>query len=94
MKALDPTVREHARNRGELDGADAQALEHALTLTEIERDTARDQYVFMMQSAADEKLEADREIAERLADRVTTELFDQYGGVAPTEGPRRLPILR
>ncbi len=35
-----------------------------------------------------------REIAERLADRVTTELFDQYGGVAPTEGPRRLPILR
>jgi ATP-binding protein involved in chromosome partitioning len=35
-----------------------------------------------------------REIAERLADRVTTELFEQYGGNAPTEGPRRLPILR
>jgi ATP-binding protein involved in chromosome partitioning len=35
-----------------------------------------------------------REIAERLADRVTTELFEQYGGVAPVEGPRRLPILR
>lgn len=35
-----------------------------------------------------------KEIAERLADRVTTELFEQYGGVAPTQGPKRLPILR
>ncbi len=35
-----------------------------------------------------------KEIAERLADRVTAELFEQYGGVAPTEGPKRLPILR
>ena len=68
MKALVTRVREHARNRGKLDGADAQALEHALTITEIERDTARDQYAFMMQSAADEKLEADREIAERIAE--------------------------
>ena len=34
------------------------------------------------------------EIAERLADRVTAELFEQHGGNAPTEGPRRLPILR
>ena len=68
MKPLAPTVREHARNRGKLDGADAQALEHALTVTEIERDTARDQYAFILQSADDEKLEADREIAERLAE--------------------------
>ena len=35
-----------------------------------------------------------RDIAERLADRVTTELFDAYGGVAPAAGPKRLPILR
>jgi len=68
VKRLALTVRKHARNRGTLDGADAQALEHALTLTELERDTARDQYAFMMQSAADEKLEADREIAERFAE--------------------------
>jgi hypothetical protein len=27
VKPLDLTVREHARNRGKLDGADAQALE-------------------------------------------------------------------
>ena len=67
MKPLAPTVREHARNRGTLDGADAQALEHALTVTEIERDTARDQYVFMVQSAADQKLEGYRELAARLA---------------------------
>ena len=32
------TVRQHARNHGALDGADAQALEHALTMTERERD--------------------------------------------------------
>lgn len=31
------SVREHARNRGALDGADAQALEHALTQVENER---------------------------------------------------------
>lgn len=32
------TARQHARERGALDGADAQALEHALTMTERERD--------------------------------------------------------
>lgn len=32
------SVRQHARERGALDGADAQALEHALTVTERERD--------------------------------------------------------
>jgi len=41
-----------------------------------------------------EPARAFRDIAERLADRVTSELFEQYGGVAPSEGPRRLPILR
>ena len=35
------TVRQHARERGALDGADAQALEHALAITERERDEAR-----------------------------------------------------
>ncbi len=35
-----------------------------------------------------------REIAEKLSDRVTLELNKSYGGVAPTEGPRRLKILR
>ena len=37
-KAL--SVREHARRRGALGGADAQALEGALSITEKERDTA------------------------------------------------------
>jgi len=35
------TVREHARDRGTLGGADAQALEHAVTITERERDALR-----------------------------------------------------
>ncbi|MBI5513057.1 MAG: Mrp/NBP35 family ATP-binding protein [Deltaproteobacteria bacterium] len=35
-----------------------------------------------------------KDIAERVADRVTAMLFELYGGVAPTEGPRRLPIVR
>ncbi len=35
---LPPAAREHARRRGALDGADAQALEHALTITERDRD--------------------------------------------------------
>ena len=34
------TVREACRRRMPLDGADAQALEHALTITERERDAA------------------------------------------------------
>lgn len=36
----DITVREACRRRMKLDGADAQALEHALTITERERDAA------------------------------------------------------
>ena len=35
------TVREACRRRMPLDGVDAQALEHALTITERERNTAR-----------------------------------------------------
>jgi len=35
------TVREACRRRMPLDGADAQCLEHALTITERERDEAR-----------------------------------------------------
>jgi hypothetical protein len=35
------TVREACRRRHPLDGADAEALEHALTITERERDEAR-----------------------------------------------------
>lgn len=35
-----PTVREACRKRTALDGVDAQALEHALTITERERDDA------------------------------------------------------
>lgn len=37
-----PTVREACRRRMPLDGVDAQALEHALTITERERDEARE----------------------------------------------------
>ena len=35
-----------------------------------------------------------RDIAERLADRVTASLFESYGGAAPVTAPKRLPILR
>lgn len=35
-----------------------------------------------------------KEIAERLADRVTASLFASYGGSAPAAAPKRLPILR
>ena len=38
---LKLTVREACRRKTPLDGADAQALEHALTMTEAERDEAR-----------------------------------------------------
>ena len=37
----EQTVRSWARRHGELDGADAAALEHAISMTEIERDSAR-----------------------------------------------------
>lgn len=36
------TIREACRRRMPLDGADAQALEHALTITERERDALRE----------------------------------------------------
>lgn len=62
------SARQHARERGALDGADAQALEHALTVTERERDEARANYQFMVERAADEKLDGYRELASRLAD--------------------------
>jgi len=35
------SARQHARERGALDGADAQALEGALAMTERERDEAQ-----------------------------------------------------
>jgi ATP-binding protein involved in chromosome partitioning len=35
-----------------------------------------------------------RDVTEKLADRVTEVLNEAYGGVAPAEGPKRLPILR
>jgi hypothetical protein len=40
MRNMAPkeTVRQACRNRRPLDGVDAQALEHALTITERERD--------------------------------------------------------
>lgn len=61
------SARQHARERGALDGADAQALEHALTQTERERDEALAKYQFMVNRAADEKLDGYRELASRLA---------------------------
>lgn len=35
-----------------------------------------------------------RDIAQRLADRVTASLFEAHGGAAPATAPKRLPILR
>ena len=61
------SVRQRARERGALDGADAQALEHALTVTERERDEAQANYRLMVERAADEKLDGYRELASRLA---------------------------
>lgn len=38
--------------------------------------------------------QAFRDVAEKLADRVTLSLFEQYGGLAPADSPKRLPIMR
>lgn len=56
------TARAHARARGALDGADAQALEGALSLTERERDLLR---------AEVERLTAERDRAIRYIARPT-----------------------
>lgn len=61
------SVRQRARERGALDGADAQALEHALAITERERDEALANYQFMVDRAANEKLDGYRELGSRLA---------------------------
>jgi len=60
------SARQHARERGALDGADAQALEHALTITERERDEARQQVERLIDSSAEgswmaRALDAERE---------------------------------
>jgi hypothetical protein len=44
MTAAKKSARQHARERGALDGADAQALEGALAMTERERDEWRRQH--------------------------------------------------
>ena len=51
------SARQHARERGALDGADAQALEHALTQTERERDEARQQLDRLIDSSAEGSLD-------------------------------------
>ena len=61
------SARQHARERGALDGADAQALEGALAMTERERDEARANYQWMVERAADETLDGYRDLASRLA---------------------------
>jgi len=69
----DPTltVREACRRRMPLDGTDAQALEHAITITERERDEARAE-VARLRNAVREKerleLEAVRELDEARAE--------------------------
>jgi len=60
------SARQHARERGALDGADAQALEGALTMTERERDEARARLERLLDSSADgswmaRALDAERE---------------------------------
>jgi len=60
------SVRQHARERGALDGADAQALEHALAITERARDEARQQLERLLDSSAEgswmaRALDAERE---------------------------------
>ena len=45
------TVREACRKRRPLEGADAQALEHALSITERERDQWRDRANAMLAAA-------------------------------------------
>ena len=60
------SARQHAREHGALDGADAQALEGALTMTERERDEARQQLERLIDSSAEgswmaRALDAERE---------------------------------
>lgn len=61
------SVRIACRLRYPLSGTDAQALEHAITITERERDEAMEKYRFMVERAADEKLDGYRELGARAA---------------------------
>lgn len=74
VDAVEPkSVRAHARDRGELGGADAQALEHAITITERERDAA-------LSDAEDLRAELRRVTDER--DAMRTRLDDAAHAVA------------
>lgn len=79
------TVREACRRRMPLDGADAQALEHALTITEGERDDAiskRDGLLITMRMAIaqgvaeSEKLRAQLEEYEKKSTALLKDLDD------------------
>ena len=68
------SARQHARERGALDGADAQALEGALSMTERERDEARQQLERLLDSSAEgswmaRALDAERELDEARRER-------------------------
>lgn len=73
------TVREACRRNHALDGADAQALEHALTITEAERDEARrerdeasarvDKVVFLFDEEKKQRGDDWRELAEARTQR-------------------------
>ncbi len=62
-KALRLPVRTAARNRQGLDGADAQALEGALTITERERDEAKGEAATLRAQLAAAKTDAEKERA-------------------------------
>lgn len=65
------TVREACRRRRPLDGADSQALEHALTITERERDCAREDHRHWQVKA--ETAEAERVLVAHVVDNMTAD---------------------
>jgi len=86
------SARQHARERGALDGADAQALEGALTIAERERDEARQRLERLLDSSAEgswmaRALDAERERDEWRSECASiSEEFNLPAGIRPSEG--------
>ena len=95
MTAPNITVREACRRRMDLGGADAQALEHALTITERERDAAVTAFhdATRIRSQMYTEREVARRIAVRLRDAAQRLLAFGFGDGGPSEEQARAADL-
>lgn len=101
----DPTltVREACRRRMPIDGADAQALENALTITERERDEARAElsrwrgnFDGPLAFVRDHTDEAFRRGAEAMREAAATAVFDRHttGLLSPAAVTTAVRVIR